>query len=47
MMNALLYCVVHFLLCSETANAKPEKCTGQELCIRALALGKIHLANTQ
>lgn len=25
MVNALLHCVVHFLLCSETANAKPEK----------------------
>lgn len=25
MVNALLHCVVHFLLCSETANAKPDR----------------------
>lgn len=27
MVNALLHCVVYFLLCSETADSKPEKDT--------------------
>jgi hypothetical protein len=45
MLNTFLHSVVHFLLCSEAANAKPEEGTEEELCI-TVGTGEILLANS-